>query len=159
MLERFGSTKDLVEMGQIAKPSLLLPAEGSELEKLAALAEAAVTQGKNHDHRRSFQLAKAMAEYRCGRFAESATFAKQVLESRSRVTYREIQANAILAMAEQRLTHTREAHSALARADALAADWPKVDGSDPNVDFGEEWSNTLMGTFLLREAHALPGEN
>jgi len=127
------------------------------METLSTLAAAAVAQGKDHSDLPFFLFAQALAEYRRGHFAESVALAKQALASPG-VKFRDIQANATLAMAEYRLGHQRESVAALAKADELAKAWPDVDGSNANAGFGEGWRDTLIGTFLLREAHALLGK-
>jgi tetratricopeptide (TPR) repeat protein len=122
LLKRFGKTTDPVVAERTARACLLLPASGTELEQAVALADRAVTLGKGHQYYGFFMAAKALAEYRLGRF-ESALDWGQKAGARGAW----VPTHLVLAMAHQQLGHADEACRSLDEA-AKTYDWKGSDG-------------------------------
>ena len=154
MIERFGATTDLPTMERTAKASLLLPAEGAELEMLGKLADAAVSLGQNHRYLAYFQFAQGLAQYRRGQFRE-AIVTQRIVVAASGVPEREVQAFAVLAMAHQHLGQSSEAHAALARGEEMGTALPPNSDDD---DLGGNWQDVLIAKLLLQEAKTLLDE-
>ena len=151
MLKKFGSTTDLPTMERIAKASLVLAAEGAELEIAGKLADAAVTLGVKHEYLPYFQFAEGLAQYRRGQFHDGIAMQQMVIAAPS-VLQRDVQAYAVLAMAHHRLDASPQARAALTKAEELAAALP------PNAtdkDLGGNWQDVLIAKLLLSEAKAL----
>ena len=135
ILDRFGKTTNPVIAERTARACLLIPATGTELEQAAALAERAVTLGKQHGYYPYFMAAKALAEYRLGRF-ESA------IEWGGKAEVRGIAPTLlVLAMAHERLGHKDEARKFLTEA-LTFYDWNNI-----------EWRRIILP--LRHEAAAL----
>ena len=135
ILDRFGKTTNPVIAERTARACLLIPATGTELEQAAALAERAVTLGKQHGYYPYFMAAKALAEYRLGRF-ESA------IEWGGKAEVRGIAPMLlVLAMAHERLGHKEEARKFLTEA-LTFYDWNNI-----------EWRRIILP--LRHEAAAL----
>jgi tetratricopeptide (TPR) repeat protein len=154
MLARFGATDDLPTVSRIAKGAMLLPLAAADLTAASKLAETAVTVGRNDARAAYFQFVKGLAEYREGRFATAAEWAKKALNKPSEDSQRDAQAYAVLAMAYHQLGQTNEARAILANAKEVTdTKLPKADSGD----LGEAWNNVLIARILLREANTLIG--
>jgi tetratricopeptide (TPR) repeat protein/serine/threonine protein kinase len=121
LLKRFGETTDPVVAERTARACLLLPASGEELEQAAALADRAVTLGKDHQYYAFFMATKALAEYRLGRF-EIALDWGQKAGARGVWTPTHL----VLAMAHHQLEHPEEARRSLDEA-VKTYDWKSVE--------------------------------
>lgn len=153
LLKESGNTTNLTIALRTAKTCLLLPGpEGADLSKEAQLAELCVTTGKDSTNLASFQLVKALAEYRQGNFGQAIESAHKVLKQSGSDYNRDTQAHAIAAMAGQRLGQTNEARAALDRATEMAETNLAKRGS---ADLGADWSDWIMSHTLLNEAQAL----
>jgi len=122
LLERFGKTNDPVIAERTSRACLLLPVAGEELQQAVALADRAIELGQNHEYYPFFMAAKALAEFRLGRF-ESAIDWGQKAGARGVWAPTHL----LLAMAHQRLGHTEQAFQSLANA-LKTYDWNKRDG-------------------------------
>jgi serine/threonine-protein kinase len=71
LLAAFARTTDPEVAERAGRACLLLPAEGDELERAAALPDRAEALGRSHEYYEFFRLAKGLAEYRRGRYAEA----------------------------------------------------------------------------------------
>jgi hypothetical protein len=103
---------------------LLLPTDGADLERAAALAErvASSAAATSADAVAPwFHLCKAMAELRRGRFESAVDCARRVTANRQAVRETQVAAIFISAYAYARLGHSESARDALARGEALAA--------------------------------------
>ncbi len=150
MLARFGATDDIGIAYRTAKLCLLLPTAGPELAAASRLAELAVTQCTNSSLLASAQAAKALAEYRQGRFGSAAEWAKKSLTVPG--TYKNVEAYSILALACHQSGQTNEAHVAVAKAQGIVeTKHAKLDSGG----LGTQWQNVLVCHILLREAVAL----
>jgi tetratricopeptide (TPR) repeat protein/serine/threonine protein kinase len=117
LLKRFGNTTDPVVAERTSRACLLLPATGEELKQAVALADRAVTLGKDHQYYPFFMAAKALAEYRLNRF-ESALHWGQDAGAKGAW----VPTHLVLAMAHQQLGHTKQARESLATA-VQTYDW------------------------------------
>ncbi len=154
MLAKFGSATDLPIMERIAKASLVLPADGVELETAGKLADAAVTLGKDHEFLPYFQFADGLAHYRSGQFREAVAMQQMAITSPG-VPERTAQAYAVLAMAHHRLGEATEARAALVKAEEMAVALPP---KPDDHDLGRNWQDVLIARQLVKEAEALLGK-
>jgi len=122
LLKRFGKTTDSVVAERTARACLLLPASGEELDQAAALADRAVTLGKDHQYYGWFMGAKALAEYRLGRFESALDWGQKAGAKGVWVP-----THLVLAMAHHKLGHAEQARRSLAAA-VKTYDWKSVDG-------------------------------
>jgi serine/threonine-protein kinase len=122
LLKRFGKTTDPVVAERTARACLLLPASGEELEQAAALADRAVTLGKDHLSFGWFLAAKALAEYRLGRFESALDWGQKAGAKGNWVP-----THLVLAMAHRQLGHAEEARRSLDEA-VKTYDWKDRNG-------------------------------
>ncbi len=122
LLKRFGKTTDPVVAERTARACLLLPASGEELEQAVALADRAVTLGKDHPYYCFFMASKALAEYRLGRFESALDWGQKAGAKGAWVP-----TQLVLAMAHQQLGHATEARRSLDEA-VKTYDWKSRDG-------------------------------
>ncbi len=112
LLKRFGKTTNPVVAERTSRACLLLPASGEELEQAVALADRAVTLGKDHQYYCFFMAANALAEYRLGRFESALDWGQKAGAKGAWVpTY------LVLAMAHHQLGHAEQACRALDQAE------------------------------------------
>lgn len=150
ILTRFGDTKDVFIADRMAKDCLIHPAAGVDLARVAKLADFSVTTGTNQPAYPFFQFCKALVEYRQGNFAAVATWAKP--PSESAYPHVAVEANALLAMAEQQLQQPEAARASLARAVTLfQTRLPKLESGD----LGDDWRDWIIAHALIIEAETL----
>jgi tetratricopeptide (TPR) repeat protein len=151
MLSRYAETTEPKTAERIAKASLLLPLSGPELIAAVKLVNVAI-QAKSSSDFPWFQFAKALAEYRQGRFESAVTWIEPVLQLAGRAPERDAAAWMLLALSRQRLGRTREAQAALTNGTRIIEDrGPKPDG----VFFPGEWGDWAIANLLQKEATAL----
>jgi serine/threonine-protein kinase len=117
LLKRFGQTTYAMVAARTALACLLLPASGEELEQAAALAERAVALGKDHPNYGWFMGAKALAEYRLGRFESALDWGQKAGAKGIWMP-----THLLLAMAHHQLGHAEEARRSLDEA-VKTYDW------------------------------------
>jgi eukaryotic-like serine/threonine-protein kinase len=153
IVTRFANTTDIFVADRMAKDCLIHSAADVDYVAVSAMAELAVTKGQNSAARSFFQICKALAEYRQGRFATAAEWAKKVNDSNPLAG---VEAGAVLAMAQHCLNQPEPARAQLARC---AADFetklPKLERGD----LGEDWRDWIIARALLSEARGLIGGN
>jgi tetratricopeptide (TPR) repeat protein/serine/threonine protein kinase len=137
LLKRFANTTDPAIAERTARASLLLPATGEELQAAIALADRAVTLGKNSNNFRYYAVAKALAEYRLGKFESTIEWCQKPGAQGTSPTL------LLLALAHQQLGHTEEARRFFDKA-IDTYDWKNLDN---------EWGGIIHS--LRREAEAL----
>jgi eukaryotic-like serine/threonine-protein kinase len=148
--------------GRVCQLSLLLPAEGTELETAVNLAEKIAAPGNSKATLASRQFAKGLVDYRRGNFASAIEWARMTLEtgarqdlpawSHERERNRAVAAYLVKAMAHQQLNQAAEARTALSRANDIV----QTQLSQPDSgDIGREWPDWLVAQILLREANGL----
>ncbi|HTA29724.1 MAG TPA: protein kinase [Candidatus Cybelea sp.] len=137
----------------VALDCLLAPAPEVDVPSLVALARNALAAGGPGAQQPPWQLAMSLAEYRQGHYAESADWAAKALADAAGLGEgRAAQANAALAMAQQKLSHPDDARAALGRAKQI------IDTKMPSpesADLGTHWPDWIAARVLLHEAQAL----
>jgi hypothetical protein len=149
---QFRETKDPNTADRLAKDSFLLPEAGGELLVAGAWAATAVSQGKDSRDLPWFQVTRSLAEYRQGHSVAAVDWAQQALSNAGDDLRRDVEAYAVLAMAQHRSNQAEEARAALAKGVELAEKrLPKLD----SADLGDGWADWLIGHILMREAQGL----
>jgi tetratricopeptide (TPR) repeat protein len=149
MLERFGNTKDPDIAERTAKTCLLLPEVSADRKRLARLLDLASTQKPDHPGMPWYQLAKGLAAYRAGHFADALPWLKKSLANQAPV-YVQANAHFLLAMAQHRLGRAAAARATLARALEISSrQVPTLARS------GGYWHDWLITDLLRGEAEAL----
>jgi len=152
VIARFGSSEDPIVAERMAKDCLILPSSGTDLDRIAQMADSAVSLGKDHPALTWFQFAKGLAEYRQGRFSSAVEWMQKVLAKAGEDSNRDVQAYMVLAMAEHQLKHPDEARATLAKGVEIAeTKLPKIDSGD----VGGGWYDWIIAHSLMREAKLL----
>ena len=151
MLARFGATKDPVVAEHVVKACLLLPADGADFDAACRLADTAVAPSKEHEPSGGSMLVKSLAEYRRGQFASAAAWAEKTLATSKGGDGRDMEAHAILAMADLRSQTPNESRAALSNAIECAHTELAIPGS---VSFCKVFHESLLANIFLREALA-----
>ncbi len=151
-LAQFRQTKEPNTAEQMAKDCLILPDSGVEPAVVGAWADTAVAAGTNHWAWPHFQFIKGFAEYRHGAFANAVEWMHETLASEGEKAWRDAEAYAVLAMAQQQLSQAGEARAALARGLEIArTKMPQLESGDLEID----WLDWIIAHTLLREAQVL----
>jgi serine/threonine protein kinase/Flp pilus assembly protein TadD len=152
MLERYGRTTNPVVAERTAKACLLLPLPRDEIDTACRLAELAVVTAGEEGLRKYAELARGMARYRQGRFADAVSSADRCL-ARLPISWNlELPARSVRAMSWQRLGNARGARDDLDKAtEVFSRRVAKPGGPEP----GGAWTDLLICEILLREAEAL----
>ena len=143
MLRRFGQSDDWIVAERTSLASLLLPASGEELQRVAALADRAVADAsKSAEPDNAYvQFVKGLSEYRQGHDEQAAIW---LGKAAARLTDRP-GPRLVLAMAQSRSGSAMEARRTLATAVA-AYDW-----KEPHDDHPTVWISHV----LRREAESM----
>ncbi|PWU20290.1 MAG: hypothetical protein C5B50_04300 [Verrucomicrobia bacterium] len=150
VLAQFGSTTNPVIAERMAKDCFLLPWSGPDAEKAGAMADRAVSLGKDHTYFLFFEFAKALAEYRQGHFAKAVTWSQKVLDEKQQSS-REAQTYMVLAMAQYRLDQVEHARAALAKGLEISGKMPGIN----SAKLGPDWNDVLIVHALETEARRL----
>ncbi len=151
ILATFSNTTNPYWAQRMATDCLLLPDSGVDLRTVDALADIAVSRGSTEkDSMPYFQGCKAMASYRLGHYEEALTWGQKVLESPQ--AYASAYACAVLSMTNWRLGREADAHTVLAKGEALA---PKITPERGVEKFGGSWVAWLIARIALDEATAV----
>jgi tetratricopeptide (TPR) repeat protein/serine/threonine protein kinase len=137
LLKHFSNSTNAATAERTARACLLLPAADQELKQAVALAERAVQLRENSLDFRFFAAAKALAEYRLGRFEDAIKCGQK---PGARDTWPTL---LVLAMAHHRLGHTEQGRQLFDEA-MKTFDWKNVN---------KEWGGIIHS--LRREAEAL----
>jgi serine/threonine protein kinase/Flp pilus assembly protein TadD len=151
LVKRFGDTDDAVIAEQTANACLMLPDAlgAAESERVQRLAERAVTGTEEHGWYRFFVVAKGLADYRAGRYAEAVRRMEQFPPSADG-THLDATKLAVLAMAYHGWGRAQEAEAALAKAKSILDKSPDPEKGRPfPVDDVVDW---LYARILYREA-------
>jgi tetratricopeptide (TPR) repeat protein len=147
---QFNGTKDIFIADRIAKDCLILPSSGVDFDIVAKMTEAAVAV--DNAYLVFFEVTRALAEYRRGRFASATAWSQKHLPVRT-VPFRNAEAYLVLAMAQQQLQRPKEARSALAESVKIVdTQMPKPGSGDLGTG---DWQDWIITHALLREARAL----
>jgi tetratricopeptide (TPR) repeat protein len=153
MRKRFAETQDPPTADRVAKSCLLLAEFAKEMEWACALADRAVTLGKDHQYAHYFVFCKGLADYRQGNFRAAV----EGLDSlASRTTFAPLRAlcHPVLAMALHRQRQTKVARENLAQATRLLDQHLGDPSRFPleNTAYSHDW---LIAWLLHREAQTL----
>jgi len=152
IVERFADTTNCFVADRMAKDCLIVPMAGFDLQAVATLADKAVTLGHKEAALPFFQVCKALADYRTGKYESTVSWAERALKSGFR--HAQVEAGAVLAMAHHKLEHHEAARAALLHcADVMERKLPSRGGSD----FGADWRDWIICQTLLDEARQLLG--
>jgi hypothetical protein len=152
MLERFGDSDNPNFIDRTAKICLLASDADDNRERALVLAAKNVSGTEKHHDYRWFVLAKGLADYRAGRYADAARrieeFAPNAEGGHSDAT-----GFGVLAMAQYRLNQTESAANSLSSAQRILANtMPNPEKGHP---FGNDWNDWLHSLILIREAEGL----
>ncbi len=150
IVARFKDATSVSVADRMAKDCLIHPSSGADLKHVAALAEFAVTKGKDRPAFPFYQFCKALAEYRQGHFAEAVEWASK--PAASSFPYVAVEAGAVLAMARHQLKELEGARAGFATARAIFENkLPKAEGGN----IGGDWRDWIIARALLEEARLL----
>lgn len=158
MLRRFADTDNHEVADRTAKAYLLSPHQGADFDQAVALADRALALNRDVTRVGWFELTKAMAEYRAGRYAETLDWLAKFRTHSSLITYGdrsypEGTGLASAGMAHHRLGHLDEARRNLDESTRLMDQCPKLG----EADLGPGPENRLVWEIFMREAHTLIG--
>ncbi len=158
-LERFSDSSDPTAAARISIAALLKPASGAVLEKAGNLADAAA-KGEYRDSTLPLrQLAKALADLRRGRFAESQQWARKAMaNAASRAVpawtcEREDDLGALARSVEAMALCNSNAFAEAAAA--LNAGGVSELSEEDRKRLGSDWAERIIGDILFRQAKAL----
>lgn len=150
IVARFSGTTSVSIADRMAKDCLIHSSSGADLSLVAALADSAVTRGKDRPALPFYQFCKALAEYRQGNFSAAVEWASK--PAASSFPYVAAEACAVVAMARHRLNEPEAASVSLAKARAIFENkLPKPE----NGDLGSDWRDWIIARALLAEARPL----
>jgi serine/threonine protein kinase len=152
IVARFGNPTSPYIAERAAQDCLLLPNSGVDLALVDKLADTALTLGKGEASLPYFQAAKAMADYRLGRFNEAIEWAEKTVKAPDAEPPAKGKAFAVLAMANWQLGEKTAASAALANGDEAT---PRFSIENGTEDLGESWVAWLMARISLDEATTL----
>ena len=143
MMEQFGSNTNPVALAQTAMACLLMPPPtGAELDTASRLADSALRLDPTAP---SALLARGLADYRQGKFAETIAWERKALiHGASDVT-----ARAVMAMAMCQSGQTNEARAVLSNS-SQTNDFEMA--LDPSKLFSENWHDAICAQILRRQA-------
>jgi serine/threonine protein kinase/Flp pilus assembly protein TadD len=136
---------------RMAKACLILPPAPAELAAAGKLADLAVPGNPGRKVPEPFRLAKALAEYRRDRYAVSLKWLDGAAQENEPV--REVEVDAIRAMALYQRGDREAARAMLAKATTLADTTPVK-----NLVANAQWPERLISLTLLREAKTVVGK-
>ncbi len=155
-LTRFGQTTDPRTAERMTKDCLILPASKADPEVLShTAADIAVRLGSNHVDLPWFQLAKGLAEYRCGRYSDAVDWLQKALAGAADVktdpgrVYVQVQGRAVLAMAQERLGQITQGRATLEEGRSLARErLPQLTA----LGLNDYWPDSIYAELLLNQA-------
>jgi eukaryotic-like serine/threonine-protein kinase len=150
-LAQFADTNDPTAAERVAKVCLLAPPPPGDLPRIIALADIAVTRGKDEEGYRYFLLARGLAAYRAGDWAAALDWCGRSREQRPEIG--EVVALNLLieAMAHHQLGRAEPARAALADAAPLI-DGHRDEFPGAGRPVAQEW---LICEIVRKEAAAL----
>jgi tetratricopeptide (TPR) repeat protein len=150
ILEQFATNQTPAVLERMAKACLILPPAADDLTAAGELADIAVPGNPSRKAPEAFRMVKALAEYRRDHFAAALKWLDGAAQEKEPV--REVQADAIRAMALYHRGDRDTARATLAKASALA-DSAAFKSPAPNA----QWPERLMALTLVREAKTVVG--
>lgn len=161
-LEQFARNPDPAVAARIAGLSLLVPADGEDLEMAGKLADRAAVAEYADGGIGFRQLVKGLAEYRRGRFANSVSWMNKVLStagqqnlpgwSHERERNLKAIADLVTSMAQYQMHDAAAARKSLDQgSEIIQTQFPLASGPDIGVD----WPDWLIAQIFLQEANTL----
>jgi tetratricopeptide (TPR) repeat protein len=156
-LERFRNTTNSENAQRIAMSCLVLSGSGADLEVVNEMVNAAAATDTNAFSSVPFLVAKGLAEFRQGHFANAADWLKKALARPAETQWSwgswiPVQAWAILAMAQWQLREGNIAQVSLAKAMEIER---RESVKLWAADFGNDPTDRVFAQSLLRQAQAL----
>jgi tetratricopeptide (TPR) repeat protein len=152
LVARFGDTLNPYIAERVVQDCLVSPNSGVDLALVDRLADTAVTRGGGEAALPYFQAAKAMSDYRLGRFNEAIEWAEKAAMSPTAEAPAKAKAFAVQAMANWQLGKMEAAREMLAKVDTLT---PSISREGDAGDLGESWVAWLMARISIDEAKSL----
>ncbi|MGD0814106.1 MAG: serine/threonine-protein kinase [Verrucomicrobiota bacterium] len=158
-LVQFAKPGDPNTAEQVARLSLLIPAEGPEIEQTVRLADVAAAADYADWNLAWRQFTKGLAEYRLGHYVGAIEWTDKALTTSARQDLpgwnherernREAAAYLVQGLAHQQLGQTIEARAALTSGmTIIKTQFPDTESGD----IGREWQDCLVARILAREA-------
>jgi serine/threonine protein kinase len=154
-LARFRQTTDPRVAERMTKDCLALPDSKADPEVLTRIADVAVKMGRTNIDLPWFQLAKGLAEYRCGRNLNAVAWLEKALAGAADLAtdpgrvYVQVQGRAVLALAHCRLGRTAKARTTLDEGRAIARErLPQLAIHGLN----DYWPDSIYADVFLDEA-------
>jgi hypothetical protein len=154
LLERFGSVDNPQTAEQTAKACLLLGGALSPADapRAQTLAERVVTKTERDGYFGFFAMAKGLADYRAGKYADAVTWEERAVPHVNGTHWDAVK-YAVLAMAHYQQGHAKEAGAALDSAKAILVKIP--DPAKGQLFGAGDWHDWLHAQILCREADEL----
>jgi serine/threonine protein kinase len=152
IIPRFGGTTNPLIADRMAKDCLILPDSGADLKGVAALADFAITHGRNYSGYPFMECCQALAEYRQKHFDGAVKWAR--LASADPFPYSQAEAFAILSMGQYKLNQVDAARTDLSNCEQI------VQTKLPRLgvqNIGGDWRDWIIAHALLTEAQNLLG--
>jgi tetratricopeptide (TPR) repeat protein len=145
---RFRQTTNVFDADKMAKDCLIHPSADVDLKAVSAMADLAVTKGKDYSAFHFFQCCKAMAEYRLGNYKEAVNWAQA--SAKNSFPHSQAEAYAILAMAQYKLGNIEAARRELTNCNRVIETKLPREG-----DLGNDWVDVIIARTLQSEARQL----
>jgi serine/threonine protein kinase/tetratricopeptide (TPR) repeat protein len=152
LAQRYGDADDQLIAERVVNVSLLLPnaVTAADFERVQKLAVRAITGSEKHGWYRYYMRAKALADYRAGRYASAVKWLEQSAP-KANGNHDDALMFAILSMAQHGLGRTEDADAALAKMRTIVAKMPDPARGQPLGD----WHTWLIVQTVCREADEL----
>jgi len=150
IIARFAGTTNASAADIIVKDCLILPSPGVDLERIAVLAEYAVTRGKGESPYTFYLCSKALADYRRGKLQEALALTSVILKDP--FSYTQAEGSAVRAMSQFRMGETAEARATLASLEIIVQ---KKLPALRSHNLGGDWRDWIISHALLEEAKSM----
>ncbi len=150
-LARFQSSSNVYVADQLAKTCLLVPNAELDSQAMDRLIDHALAHGKgDRSAMPFFQLCKALAQYRLGRFDEAVSWAGKSLSGSNRDSH--AHASAVMAMAQWKLGDRVQAQAMLEQGNRMSRESSPTRLSN---DASEAWLGWMLARISLDEAELM----
>lgn len=150
-LKKYAMTREAGIADKAAKMSLLLPMDGTDIERAGQLADVASATSTPAYVAPWFQLCKSLAELRRGHFDSAVDWSARSLSQTVAQPQCRAAAQFIQAMAQKQIGRAEAARDALSSGKNIIATAKDFTAGD----FGDNWQDWFIADFLRREAEAL----
>jgi WD40 repeat protein/serine/threonine protein kinase len=158
LLRRFGGTADPRTARELVRRLLSAAVMATDAAAVLRLADCAARAGSRYEDRAYLQRAKAIADFRAGRFARAIErFTSPVAPApHSAAKAARSESEFYLAIAHHHLGHAKEARASLAAGRTLLEEAQQLEKS-PEV--GNYWADWVYARAAAAEAEAILGKN